>query len=288
MNVSVEEPSAPTSADERITAERQELKYLLSADRLEPLIADLSRELASHRFVGEGANRLPDPDHYVTTIYFDTPSRRHYRDSVRNVEANVKFRAKEYYDLHPSLAELATDPDHIVRYQPWLWLELKRKQGTQTTKQRLRVPKRALPSLFEEGQVNPEVLLLPDVGLDGAAWSGLSAIVRHCQELGEPLRPSCLVNYRRLSFQSADSALRVTIDLELRFYPPPDDLWTRGRALVREGLGRARGGLDDAVLEVKQRAKAPAWLERALERAGVHPVPFSKFAAASGAVHGPV
>ena len=288
MMLSVEQSPAPTSVDERITAERQELKYLLAAERLEPLVAELSRELPSHRFVGEGANRLPDPNHYVTTIYFDTPSRRNYKDAIANVEANVKFRAKEYYDLHPSLAELATDPDHIVRYQPWLWFELKRKQGTHTTKQRLRVPKRAMQSLFEDGQVMPQALLLPELGLDGSAWSGLDAIVGYCQELDEPLEASCLVNYRRLSFQSEDGALRVTIDLGLTFYLPPPDLWTRTRALVRDGLGRARGGVGEAVLELKQRAATPAWLERALGRAGVHPVPFSKFAAASGAVHGPL
>jgi hypothetical protein len=174
-----------------------------------------------------------------------------------------------------------------VRYQPWLWFELKRKQGTQTSKQRLRVPKRAVPSLFEEGQVIPQALLLPELRLDGSAWSGLDAIVGYCQELDEPLQVSCLVNYRRLSYQSDDGSLRVTIDLGLTFYPPPADLWTRTRALVRDDLGRPSGGLDDAVLEVKQRAGTPAWLARALDRAGVAPTPFSKFTAASGAVHGP-
>ena len=91
--LSVEE-SAPSSADERITAERQELKYLLRSDRLGVFLDELERRLSSHRYLGEGANRLPDPHHYVTTIYFDTPSRRHYRAAISNVEANVKFRAK--------------------------------------------------------------------------------------------------------------------------------------------------------------------------------------------------
>jgi hypothetical protein len=284
--LSLEEASAPSSVDERITAQRRELKYLLPGERLNSLLAELSRELPSHRFVGEGANRLPDPNHYVTTIYFDTPSRRNYRAAVGNVQANVKFRAKEYYDLHPSLAELATDPDHIVRYQPWLWFELKAKDGNTTTKQRLRVPKRAVPSLFQSGQVVAESLHSPEFGLDGAEWSGLDAIVQYCKSLEEPLEASCLVNYRRLSFQSADGTLRVTIDLGLSFYGAPADLWTRQRALVRDGLGPPRGELAEAVVEVKSRAATPSWLDRALGRAGVGAVHFSKFVAASGAVHG--
>lgn len=285
--LSVEE-AAPSSVDERITAERRELKYLLPGDRLEGLVAELSSELPSHRFVGEGANRLPDPNHYVTTIYFDTPSRRNYRAAVGNVRTNVKFRAKEYYDLHPSLAELATDPDHIVRYQPWLWFELKAKDGNTTTKQRVRVPKRAVPSLFASGQVVAESLHAPEVGLDRAEWKGLDAIVGYCKGLEEPLEASCLVNYRRLSFQSADGTLRVTVDLGLSFYAAPADLWTRTRALVRDGLGPVRGELPQAVVEVKSRAATPGWLDRALARAGVGAVPFSKFVAASGAVHGAV
>jgi hypothetical protein len=143
-----------------------------------------------------------------------------------------------------------------------------------------------VPSLFQDGQVIPEALLLPELKLDVSAWSGLDAIVGYCQELEEPLEASCLVNYRRLSFQSGDGALRVTIDLGLSFHAPPEDLWTRTHALVRESLGPTHGGLGEAVLEVKQRAGTPAWLERALERAGVHAIPFSKFVTASEAVHG--
>ena len=283
--LSVEE-SAPSSADERITAERQELKYLLRSDRLGVFLDELERRLSSHRYLGEGANRLPDPHHYVTTIYFDTPSRRHYRAAISNVEANVKFRAKEYYDLHPSLTELATEPEHIVRYQPWLWFELKRKHNDRTAKQRLRVPKRGVPSLFTSGRVVPDAFAAPELGLDESTWSGLEAIVGYCRELGEPLEPSCLVNYRRLPFQADDGSLRVTIDLGLAFYAPEAALWTRPRPLVRNELGPLCGAVDEAVIEVKQHAATPSWLSRALDRAGVAPVSFSKFVAASGAVHG--
>jgi hypothetical protein len=286
VTFSFEEPGAPVSVDEGITAERQELKYLLPAERLSALVSVLSSRLPSHRFVGEGANRLPDPNHYVTTTYFDTGSRRNYRAAIANYDANVKFRAKEYYDLHPSLAELATDPEHIVRYHPWLWFELKTRDGHTTTKQRLRIPKRAVPALFASGRVVAGSLDLEEFGIERAQSQRLDAIIRYCAGLDEPLEASCLVNYRRLSFQSEDGALRVTVDLGLSFYEAPVDLWTRTRALVRHDLGPSRGALSDAVVEVKHRAGTPVWLERALSGAGVEPVQFSKFVAASGAVHG--
>ena len=122
------------TADARMTAEREETKYLVPPARWETLAAELSHRLSGHRFTGEGANRLPDPHHYVTTIYFDTPSRALFRAAATAPDDNLKVRAKEYYDLHPSLAEVATDPTQIVRYQPWLWFELERREGPRTSK----------------------------------------------------------------------------------------------------------------------------------------------------------
>ena len=147
-------PQAPASetADARMTAEREETKYLVAPAHWERLATELSRRLPGHRFTGAGANRLPDAHHYVTTIYFDTPSRALVRAAATTVDRNLKIRAKEYYDLHPSLAEVATDPAQIVRYQPWLWFEIKRRDGSRTRKQRFRLPKGDVGSFFAEGR----------------------------------------------------------------------------------------------------------------------------------------
>ena len=119
--------AAEALADAAITADRAETKYLLDQRAVRALVQVVSEQLSVHRFVGEGANLLPDPHHYVTSIYFDTPLHEHYQRAVADAEHNVKIRAREYYDLMPSLAELATDASQIVRYQPWLWLEVKRR-----------------------------------------------------------------------------------------------------------------------------------------------------------------
>ena len=103
---SAPQASAGETADARMTAEREETKYLVAPAHWERLATELSLRLPGHRFTGAGANRLPDAHHYVTTIYFDTPSRFLFRTAVKDFEHNVKIRAKEYYDLHPSLAEL--------------------------------------------------------------------------------------------------------------------------------------------------------------------------------------
>jgi hypothetical protein len=282
-------PPSIGRGDERMTAEREETKYLVSPDRLDVLAAEFTQRLAPHRFTGEGANGLPGPHHYVTTIYFDTPSRLLYRSAIKDFEHNVKIRAKEYYDLHPSLTELATDPSQIVRYQKWLWFELKRRDGTHTSKRRFRLRKHEVPMFFGHGTRTPDSIPPspfreepPAAGLD----EELREIVDYCQSLPESLAAACLVNYRRLSWQSADSHLRITLDLGLNFYAPPGDLWTREHALVRNTLGAPRGGQNSAVLEIKRHSALPGWVDAALQRAGAEAMPFSKFESASREVAG--
>lgn len=267
-----------------MTADRDESKYLVPGACIDGVVKCIRGHLTAHRFTGEGANRLPDPHHFVTTIYFDTPSRRHFHAAVGSVDQNVKIRAKEYYDLHPSLAELATDPTQIVKGQPWVWLEIKRRNGAQTTKRRFRVAKKDMPRVLQAHTLSAEALLEAE---RETAVAGLSELADYVRSLGEPLTANALVNYRRLSWQNAESTLRVTLDLGLCFHAPPNDLWTRDQALVRSALASARHPFGFAVLEVKRRAEFPGWLENTLSEAKLEPHAFSKFVAAARAIHGP-
>jgi hypothetical protein len=270
--------AAGDTADARMTAEREETKYLVPPVHWERLAAELSLRLPGHRFTGAGANRLPDAHHYVTTIYFDTPSRALFSAAATAVDRNLKIRAKEYYDLHPSLAEVATDPAQIVRYQPWLWFEIKRRDGSRTRKQRFRLPKRDVALFFAEGRITPDAMLV------AAEGDNLHDAMATCRALGEPLSSVCLVNYRRHSWQSDEAELRVTFDRGLASYAPPVDLWARRQALVRSALGAAVAVEPNGVLEVKRRGELPAWLGDVLAGVGATPVPFSKFVSAFRAV----
>lgn len=276
------------SADAAMTKDRVEQKYLVPGERVSRLLGELNHHLPPHRFIGEGANRLPGAQHFVTTIYFDTDARTHYRQSIENHAYNVKIRAKEYYDVHPSLAELATSASQIARYQPWVWFELKRREGSRTMKQRFRLLKCDVPGFFTDGH------FAPSQGGREAEQAAredaeASAVLGYCKGLSQPLGASTVVNYRRLSFQDPSGSLRVTLDLGLAFFAPPEALWTKTRALERSCLGQKRGGIDMGVLEVKRRGPVPAWLEGVLGRAAVvEAAGFSKFVASSEAVYGEV
>lgn len=272
---------ANAEGSKAITADRDESKHLLARARLGAFVRAVGDRLPLHRFVGEGANVLPDADHFSTTVYFDTPSHAQLRAAHQDKEHNVKIRAREYYDLHCSLAELATDPSQIVRFQPWVWFEVKRRAGGRTQKSRFCLQKREVAAFFRGEH---PAFSAPESELDPE----LASIVRYQRTLLEPLVPSCLVNYQRIAFQDASGSLRITVDLDIGFYPAPSDLWSRTHALVRGTFGPPKAVERGVLIEVKQRGGAPAWLERALADARAEHTSYSKFARAGQVVHGVV
>jgi hypothetical protein len=264
-----------------MTADREESKYLLDRGSLDTFLSAVSRHLPLHHFDGEGANTLPDPEHYVTTIYFDTASHTQLRAALTNLEHNVKIRAREYYDLHASLAELATDPSQIIHFRPWVWFEVKRREGGRTLKNRFRLNKREVPAFFRGEHA---AFHRPDGDVEHDP--DLASIVAYRRTLTEPLVPSCIVNYHRIPFQNTSGTLRITVDLDIGFYAPPDDLWTRGRALMRGTFGRPLEVERSALVEVKSRGETPEWLSHAIATTRMQSTSYSKFTRGGRAVHG--
>lgn len=279
-------PSTGQQIDARMTADRREAKYLLSAEQARVIVAALHRELVVHRHRGEGANTLPGAHHFVTTIYFDTASRALYQAALASGDSHLKLRAKEYYDLHPELTETATEVRQLVRFSPILWLELKHKNGAHTGKRRIGIPKRDVPAFFAEGAITSEMVHIQERTFGQDARSVLRAVAELCASCAEPMRADCLVNYRRIAWQDPAGDLRVTIDGGLAFFAPPEDLWRRDWALVRQSLGAPVGVEPRRVLEVKSHGDPPAWLTVLLGAEGVDVVRFSKFDAASSSIHG--
>jgi hypothetical protein len=271
-------PSIPAPS---ITQSRTELKYKLETASAASFAAKVQKHLQAHRFMGKGANQLPRARHYTTTVYFDTPSYALYRAVVAN-ESSLKIRAREYYDVHPELLELATDPGELVRASPVLWVEIKHKVDGRTKKRRLGIPKRDVLAFLERGSVSDAMRQLQR-DADGNK-DVIAELLALRAELSEPLRPSCVVNYRRSAWEDPSATLRVTIDQRLACFAPQPALLTDAGSLVRERLGTACLEDPQCVIEVKTRGEPPAWLEAAIAESGAAPSTFSKFALASQAV----
>ncbi|MEM7157660.1 MAG: VTC domain-containing protein [Myxococcota bacterium] len=275
--------SASLSADERLTANRSELKYRISVPQARAIAKVFDERLERHRFTGPGANRLPGARHYVTTVYFDTADGRLFADAQAQA-GSLKVRAKEYYDQHVALTEVARDRSALFRASPVLWVELKETSGHRSGKRRIGIPKRDINSFFAHGTITEELLEIQRREYGEDASKVIDALREVCLRFDSPLRASALVNYRRSAWQGEGQTVRVTIDRNLAFFAPPHDLWESAPGLERNLLGPAVGEEQGCVLEVKSVGPLPAWLVDTLRAEDAAPARFSKFVAASSAV----
>ncbi len=184
-------------ADQRLTAERDEVKYLLDAAEARDLSVQAADALDEHAYTGEGANRLPGARHYITTVYFDTDARDIFRASLEG-DSHTKVRAREYYDDHPDLVELATDPRELIRYNPVVWIEIKERDGGVTRKRRFGLPKADVPSFFARGEITPAMIELAEREHGAAAKDVLEQMQALRRRFARPLRAVCLVNYQEM------------------------------------------------------------------------------------------
>jgi hypothetical protein len=270
-----------------LTTDRTERKYVLASDAAAGMLGELGRRVAPHRYAGEGANTLPRARHYTTTLYFDTARRDLYRLALAGGR-HVKVRAREYYDLHPDLTELATDESELVRHRPVLWIELKIRDGERSQKHRIGLPKPEVREFFEQLAAGASVRAVQDEQSARELEPVLAELRALRRELAAPLVLSCLVHYRRHAFEDAQDRLRITLDRELAAFAPPPDLLAVPRALTREHLGSAVCEEPLCVLEVKSRGSQPPWLEALLASHGAQASNYSKFEMASRAVAGPL
>jgi hypothetical protein len=223
--------------------------------------------------------------HYATTVYFDTPTRLLYQRAKISGD-NIKLRAREYYDLHPDLTELARAPKELVRYTPVLWIELKVKEAQVTSKRRVGIPKSEVTRFFERGAVSQQMTDIQRAAYGAEGNAVIDELARFRERFDEPLVASVITHYQRKAFQDDAGLLRVTFDRGLACFVPPPNLWVEPTPLVRERLGTPALEQGGFIVEVKTRGPAPHWLTQALGDLSAAPSGFSKFLVASAAAYG--
>jgi len=116
-----------------LTAERVETKYLVPPERLPGLLQRVSSRLSAHPFTL----------YRVTSLYLDTSSGAYFLAARQNASKNLKLRLREYSEVQEPSCALVTEAP-----EPWLWLELKQREGSTTSKRRLRISRANVASLF--------------------------------------------------------------------------------------------------------------------------------------------
>lgn len=223
--------------------ERRELKYRITPEQVAPIRAALERYCEPDRDARDGG-------YLLSSLYFDTPRLRCYR---------------EYRDRQPNRFKL-----RVRRYEgPTHFIEQKARFGDVFRKIRVRLPEGTWPDAFRDPR------LLPD-------HRGFQLFVNRI--LGRGLRPTVLTRYRREAWSSrVDEYARVTFDHQLEAALPDDETvpvadGPRWRPMDHTGrFGIGRPGL---ILELKCLRHVPLWMMDLLQRFGLQRQGFSKYAAA--------
>lgn len=261
-------------------AERAEHVYFLATDNAQFFVDRVGEHLGIHCFHPSPLDAFEPPAHYVTTLYFDSDTHAILR-VCENGGEGVKVRAREYYDC---------DATFGIRREPLVWLEVKSRVGSSTRKTRFAIPSPQFCGFLRDGFISRPMLLGQRSLWGRSAESVIHEIAELCTHAAGPLKPDCLAHYRRRAWQDASETLRITLDTELSFHRPPANLFCDGRTLIDAVVGPPVAQLGCNLVEIKLRRDLPAWLDQLILDVGLEPAldgprAFSKFVAASRAVH---
>jgi SPX domain protein involved in polyphosphate accumulation len=255
---------------------RSEHVFFLGDERTQAFIDCVAANLDVESFHRREGDANEPPAHYITTLYFDSDTQEIARACETGTD-DVRLRAREYCDQWP---------EHQIRREPLLWLEVKTRTGASTTKIRFAIPSDEVQAALCDGVISAQL------DFQGLAWGPSANAVLHeitqlCLRTG-PLKPDCMSHYRRRAWQDACETLRVTLDTELAFYRPCWSGTTLADAIIEPPVAR----FDHGLVEIKARGEQPSWLRELIVEAGLEPAlegprVFSKFVAASHAVHRP-
>lgn len=237
----------PSAAKLAVHFQRFEFKYHLSPIQASHISSEL---LLSHMKPDPAVESAPERRYTVTSLYFDSPDGKCWRENESGERRRFKLRIRSY----------APDPDPSTL----VFLEIKRKDDVVVTKDRVALPYGVYREIFEERQD-------PFAVLEYGALLGEPAIRdEFLWKLARfAMRPVAVIRYERLPLVGRHhERFRVTFDSGIAA--------SAGSALVAPGpflpvfVGRT-------VMEVKFNNALPHWFHRILMRHGLTRRKFSKY-----------
>jgi hypothetical protein len=214
---------------------RNEFKYLVPNE----LLGDLRKSIGN--FADEDPNSPLENLHHeytVRSIYFDTTRFEYYFDKRQGIKSRKKIRIRSYNQIK----------DHPQR-NPFVFLEVKRKEIDFIWKSRCKVQWSNLENLLETGDIESYVIDNDNQIINQEA----SRFLFHYK--GKNLKPVVLVVYEREAyFSKFDPHFRISLDKNIRSlaFPKISELFA--------SKGLEVSFHQDFVLELKFSGAFPAWM----------------------------
>jgi hypothetical protein len=205
---------------------RFELKYVISLQQAERFKTGLKRYLIPD------ANGHSNGRYTLSSLYYDSPDLRCYRENEQGLKFRRKLRIRRY------------ETDDVFTDESPVFLEIKQRYDRVTQKRRTVLPYREALRLCNDRQIPDH-----EPG-DGALIEEIYAFVWQCN-----LRPMSIVRYERQAFAGTayDPGLRVTFDTSLSFQ-------AHQLHLHEQSSGLPMLPASFAVMEIKVNERIPTWL----------------------------
>lgn len=239
---------------------RYELKFVLPVSCKEKLLNEVS------------ANLMPDPhgedaQYRISSIYFDTPDHRYYREKVDGIEIRKKVRLRFYHPARDS------DYEHPKAY----FLEIKRRYNNSIAKERLALPKATALELIDNEKTFHELKKRchPESEKEKSTLENLEVIYEN-----EHIQATNIITYLREAWIGKwDEKLRVTFDFFVQAYRPCN------LEHIRKNDGCPLVPHTFMVMELKFDRAVPIWLRDAVVKLGYSQRRFSKYAHGVEQIH---
>ena len=227
------------------TFQRREIKFLLSQEQYQALLAIVREHMEPDRYCVNGK------EYGIYNIYFDTPDNLLIRRSIEKPLFKEKLRLRSYYT--------AASPDTPV------FLEIKRKINSIVTKRRV-----ALTLAEAESYVRTRVKPHFERFIDRQVMKEMDVFLNSYDSVA----PRQFIGYQRTAFFGKDNPdFRLTFDREIT--ARRTDL-----TLAKECFGDQLILPDQRLMEIKVPGSLPLWMSQVLSELEIRRISFSKYGTA--------
>lgn len=225
--------------EKNVTAERQEVKYLIDLPLAEQIIS------LSAGFIEPDAHGT-DGHYEISSLYFDDDVWSSANESYEGIKDRCKLRMRCY-----SFAPNAP-----------VWAEIKRRRGTTVVKSRARIPRTVAHAVCRGEMVDPALSLDPEAFREFLFERERRWMV-----------PRLWVRYKRMAYTSTfgDDA-RLTVDRFVEVQEPHEDAYT-----IRPDFWRPIAVSPECVLELKYNAFYPHWMQLLVRAVNIQAQSVSKY-----------
>ena len=242
------------------TTKRIEDKYIISKDHY-LRFKKLADAFMKHQVYGYNTDYVING-----SIYFDTPDLDCLVAHLKGDQQRHKIRIRTYA------------PEGVPSNERFV--EIKRKDGENCIKDRIRIGLDAYRNLLEKSElpVDQELIVLNEDDIGEAETIVKARMLNEMLKKGK-YKPVVEIHYRRESFE-ADDGFRITIDQDLKVKPLPDMKNSKVRKEYEAELDKVDEkylNYEDFIMEVKHQGELPKWLRKKLKKHFFEPISFSKY-----------